>query len=120
MNQNDFSLLSLQADDLDLLIGDELLKDEFGAKPASDSEKRLAANRWFTNNLATFRTGVCTSHLVCNHILGKEKLERDELFGTLIDVLAQLGGFPVPIAAIAAKLFHFGLDQLCPNSILIA
>ncbi len=27
----------------------------------------------------------------------------------------QCPGFPVPVAAIAAKLIHYGLDRLCDN-----
>jgi hypothetical protein len=54
--------------------------------------------------------------LVRKDLFGKDKQDRNVLFGTVIDTLAKLGGFPVPVAAIAAKLIHYGLEQLCVDS----
>lgn len=107
--------LQMSPDELDLQIGEALFEDSFGAKPATEAEKRAAAAGWFHANLQRFRENVCGNHLICQDIFGKDKQDRNALFGTVIDTLAKLGGFPVPVAVIAAKLIHFGLDRLCAD-----
>lgn len=110
---DDLKYLQMSPHDLDLDIGGSLLQDTFGAKPATDAEKRSAAVEWFEANLGRFRKGVCGNQVIRSDLFGKDKQERNVLFGTVVDTLAKLGGFPVPVAAIAAKLIHYGLDQLC-------
>ena len=110
---DDLKYLQMSPHDLELSIGASLLEDSFGAKPATDAEKRSAAAQWFSANLDRFRHGVCGNHLIRSSMFGKDKQDRNVLFGTVIDTLAKLGGFPIPVAAIAAKLIHYGLDQLC-------
>lgn len=109
----DVKFLRMTPQDLDLAIGASLLEDAFGAKPTTDAEKRSAAMEWFTANLERFRRGVCGNQTIRKVLFGTDKQDRNVLFGTLIDTLSRLGGFPVPVAAIAAKLIHYGLDRLC-------
>ncbi len=113
---DDLKYLRMAPQDLELAIGASLLEDTFGAKPATDVEKRSAAAQWFVANLGRFRQGVCGNQLIRNDLFGKDTQDRNVLFGTVIDTLAKLGGFPVPVAAIAAKLIHYGLDQLCAKA----
>lgn len=56
---------------------------------------------------------MCGNQLIRNELFGKDKQDRNVLFGTVIDTLTKLSGFPIPVAAIAAKLIHYGLDRLC-------
>jgi hypothetical protein len=110
---DDLKYLQMSPQDLDLTIGASLLDDSFGAKPTTDTEKRSAAAAWFAANLGRFRQGVCGNHLIREDMFGNDKQDRNLLFGTVIDTLAKLGGFPVPVAVIAAKLIYYGLDHLC-------
>lgn len=115
-SDEDLKYLRMSPQELDLAIGASLLEDAFGAKPATDAEKTSAAAQWYFANLIRFQRGVCGNQLICKQLFGKDKLDRNVLFGTVIDTLAKLGGFPVPVAAIAAKLIHYGLDQLCADA----
>jgi hypothetical protein len=116
MPGDDLKYLEMSPHELDLDIGSSLLEDTFGAKDATDAEKRAAAADWFHANLGRFRNGVCGNQLIRKDLFGDDKQDRNVLFGTVIDTLAKLGGFPVPVAAIAAKLIHYGLDQLCVDT----
>lgn len=113
--KDDLKYLEMSHAELDRQIGEALFEDSFGAKPATEAEKRAAAAGWFQGNLHRFRESVCGNQLICRDLFGKDKKDRNALFGTVIDTLAKLGGFPVPVAVIAAKLIHYGLDQLCAD-----
>lgn len=113
---DDLQYLQMSPQDLDLAIGASLLEDAFGAKPATDAEKRSAAATWFSANLDRFREGVCGSQLIRKDLFGKDKQDRNVLFGAVIDTLAKMGGFPVPVAVLGAKLIQYGLDQLCMDA----
>ena len=109
-------LLDMSIDDLDLEIGRSLLADELGSKDISDSEVRSAARRWLQSNLVRFRTGVCSSTMVRDQLMGKSKKTRNELFAAVLDALLKVGGLgPVPVASLTARLIHYGLEQLCPE-----
>ena len=112
---DDLKYLRMSPHELELAIGGSLVEDTFGAKPATDAEKRSAATEWFSANLGRFRNGVCGNQLISSQLFGKDKQDRNVLFGTVIDTLARIGGFPVPVAAIAAKLIHYGLGELCSD-----
>lgn len=107
-------LLSMSLDELDLEIGDNLLKGGFGMKPATDAEKRETARRWFEFHLERIRTTVCSNKIVSNCLLGKENKTRNELLAAVVDVLLKLGGWgTVPVAVISARIINYGLDKLC-------
>ena len=112
-SNEDLKYLRMAPDDLDISIGTSLLEGSLGAKAPTDAEKRSAASQWFAANLERFRKNVCGSELIRKKLFGNNQQDRNILFGTVIDILAKLGGFPVPVAAIAAKLIHYELDQLC-------
>lgn len=114
-SEEDLTYLRMAPQDLDISIGTSLLEGTFGAKAATDEEKQSATAQWFAANLERFRKSVCGSDLIRKKLFGKDQQDRNVLFGTVIDTLAKLGGFPVPVAAIAAKLIHYGLDQLCQD-----
>jgi hypothetical protein len=37
------------------------------------------------------------------------------LFDAVVTALASLGGLPVPVGALAAKIVRFGVSNLCPR-----
>jgi hypothetical protein len=112
----DTNVLDLSQDEIDALIGDALLADEFGAKPASAAEKRQAARLWFQSNLGKIRTAVCPNLFVKSFLLGKDNKTRNELLAAVVDALLKLGGWGVvPVAVLSARIINYGLDQLCPS-----
>jgi len=107
-------VLSMSLEELDLTIGEILIKDEFGMKSASDAEKRLTARRWFEGNLNRFRTAVCPNAIVRRYLLGQENKTRNELFAAVVGALLKLGGWEtIPVAILSARLINYGLDRLC-------
>lgn len=59
LSERELALLDAPDDELDLLLGEALVADEFGAKDLSDTEKRAAGRRWFDAHLAEFRQAIC-------------------------------------------------------------
>ena len=107
--------LALAPEALDLEIGRALMAGQLGAKPVPDAEARAAAARWFEANLARFRGAVCGHPVVQAQLLDKQAQGRNELFAAVADALGKMAGIPgLPILALAAKLLHYGLGQLCP------
>ncbi|GAA2897659.1 hypothetical protein GCM10010517_62730 [Streptosporangium fragile] len=111
----DYSLLDRDADALYLAIGEALLAGELKSKDADDDEKRETGRAWFEQNLQVFRKAVCTSVRIRKVVFGPGKVERNTLFAALVDTLAALNGFQVPVAVVSAQLIHYGLGRLCPN-----
>jgi hypothetical protein len=56
--------LSIPIEQIEIMIGEALLADDFGSKPAGDAEKRAVARRRFETNLTAFQRSVCGSALV--------------------------------------------------------
>jgi hypothetical protein len=107
------AILATPLAQLEIIIGDALLAEEFGSKEHSDAEKRSVARRWFENNLDAFRRQVCGSSTVVQAAIGPAKKDRNALLGALVDVLGTLYGATVPVAALAAMIVHYGVDRLC-------
>lgn len=107
-------ILALPLDEIEIVLGEALLGDEFGAKDASDAEKRRIARRWFEENLASFREHVCGSGLVKEALTGPGKKDRNAILGALVDILGSHYGMTVPVAALSVMIMHYGLDRLCP------
>ncbi|MFF3340366.1 hypothetical protein [Streptomyces flavidovirens] len=107
-------LLAKSPDELDLVLGEVLLADGFGAKDPSDSEKRAAARRWFQANLAGFRALICGNTAV-KLALSSDNRDRNSLLSALIDVLGSQYGMTVPVTALSAQIVHYGVDKLCPS-----
>ncbi|MEU6749381.1 hypothetical protein ABZ914_24425 [Spirillospora sp. NPDC046719] len=102
-------ILELPLDEIEVLIGEALLADAFGAKDANNAEKRLVARRWFQANMEAFRAAVCGSGAV---VASADK-DRNALLGALVDVLASRFGVTVPVAALSVMIMHYGVDRLC-------
>jgi hypothetical protein len=109
---NDLSLLDRSADEIDLILGEELVADEFGAKDLTDVEKQATGRRWFASHLGEFRQALCGSS-IRTKVFAPAKSDRNALFAAVVDTLAKAAGWPVPVAVLSAKLIHYGLDQLC-------
>lgn len=45
--------------------------------------------------------------------VGKDKKERNLLIAEALDVVLNGLGVPVPVAALTAKLLHYGVDRMC-------
>ena len=113
LSERELALLDAPENELDLLLGEALVADEFGAKDLSEAEKQAVAQRWFNAHLADFRHAICESQLR-GKIFGSEKMERTTLFAAVIDTLGTGAfGMPVPVAVLAARLIKYGLDRLC-------
>lgn len=108
-------LLAMSPAEIEIIVGEALLADEFGAKDAGDAEKRKVARRWFENNLPSFRERVCGAELVSEVLRGPNKKDRNALFGALVDVLGAHYGVTVPVAALSVMIMHYGVDRLCPS-----
>ncbi len=108
--------LNKSVDELDLEIGRALSFDEFGSSEASDIELIERARRWFEINLDKLHGAVCESEAIREHFSGIEAQKRNELLAAIIDALLKFGGFgTVPIASLAARVIHYGVERLCPN-----
>ena len=109
------AVFAMSADQIEVMIGEALLADEFGSKDVSDSEKRSIARQWFASNLDRFRDLVCGSDAVRDSVLAPEKKDRNTLLGALIDVLDAQFGVTVPVAALSVMIAYWGVDKLCPD-----
>ena len=107
-------LLDKSPDELDLLLGEALVADEFGAKDLSNVEKQATARRWFQSHVNEFKEAVCVSS-IRTKVFAAKKADRNTLFAAVFDALGKLVGIPVPIAVLSARLIHYGLDQLCAD-----
>jgi len=107
-------LLGLTASELELMLGDALVADEFGAKDLSAAERRAAARRWFNAHLQDFREAICVSSPLRTMIFSADKVDRNTLFAAVIDAVGTtVLGTHVPIAVLSARLIQYGLDTLC-------
>jgi hypothetical protein len=111
----DSSLLDLDPDTLDIMLGRAVLAGELKSAPPGDEESRSAGRAWFERNLAELRKAVCTSVHVRRLAFGPDKVERNMLFAAIVDTLATIGKFPVPLAVVSAQIMHYGLGKLCAN-----
>ena len=109
------SLLDKSPDELDIMLGDALVAEEFGAKDLTDVEKQATARRWFVSNLGRFRQAICDSP-VRTKIFAAGKSDRNLLFAAVVDALLKVAGLPVPPAVLSAKIIHYGVDQLCEDA----
>ena len=113
-NIEDYAAMS--PEEIDLRLGDALLKGTLGSKSMSDSEKRKVAHNWFQANMPTFAKAVCTEGNIVNYVTGPQRKERNELIVSLSDALLKAAGvsFAVtPVALVAVKIWNHGIDQLC-------
>lgn len=106
--------LAKSPDELDLLIGGALLAEGFGAKDPSDSDRRVAARRWFQANLSEFRALICGNQAVAAAFTPSGR-DRNALLSALVDVLGSQYGMTVPVTALSAQIIHYGVDKLCPS-----
>jgi hypothetical protein len=109
---DDLSLLSKSTGELEIMLGEALVADEFGAKDLTKAEKQATARRWFALHLGEFRQAVCTSQ-IRTKIFSSAKSNRNALFAAVVDALGSVAGLPVPVAVLSARIIHYGLDQLC-------
>ena len=112
---NESWLLDKSPDELDLIMGEALVADEFGAKDLSDVEKRATAKRWFGAHITDFQQAICVSSFRTK-IFAAKQADRNTLFAAVLDALGKLAGIPVPVAVLTARLIHYGLDRLCSES----
>jgi hypothetical protein len=108
----DSKYLEMSNDELELLVGDRLLVDSFGAQPPTVEARRGLARSWFSQNLATFRAQVCGRDFVSNYMASKHAQDRLLLLGSIMDAIAGFVGV-VPVAAAAAMIINYGLESLC-------
>ncbi len=109
----DLALLDLPTWQLDVMLGEALTAEEFGAKDLSDTEKQAASRRWLTANLDRLRGAVCGSRLK-GELFSHDAADRTLLFASVIDALGTIAvGLPVPATVLSARLIQYGLDQLC-------
>jgi hypothetical protein len=117
LSERELALLDAPDDELDLLLGEALVADEFGAKDLSDTEKRAAGRRWFDAHLAEFRHAICVESPLRAKLFSAEKMERTALFAAVVDTLGTGAlGLPVPVAVLSARLIKYGLDKLCAEA----
>lgn len=105
--------LEMSTDQLDIILGEALVRDEFGAKDRSDVEKRTTAQRWLSFNLDKLRIALCSSSPVRKALVSPETEKRDLLFAAVIDALGTMRGLPVPVTVLSARMVHYGIDRLC-------
>jgi len=109
--ENHFSILS--DNEIDLIIGEAILSQTFGAKPQSDDEKRALARNWFVAHLPVFANAICDRNGPVQKLAGAEQKDRNLLIGEILDVVLKSIGVPVPVGALTVKIVHFGIDRLC-------
>lgn len=112
MPSGDADLLDLSAQQLDVLLGEALYADDFGAKEPSESDKRRRGENWFAAQTAQLQQAVCGHAAVQRYVTNKDAIER-ELFDAVLSALASLVGMPVPVAVLAAKIVRYGVTNLC-------
>lgn len=112
--EKEFHLLDESIVDLEIRLGEYLLKDSaLGVKPPSSTDKQRAAKRWFDSQIEDFRTLICTSSII-QSLFGEDPRirSRNEIFSAVFDLLASRYNW-LPVGTLAAILVHYGVDQLC-------
>jgi hypothetical protein len=106
--------LQKSVDELDIELGRLLLADEFGFKPITEAHAKATARHWLAANIVRFRNVVCTHPVIQKQLLHKQAQTRNELFLAVADALVRLQGLDgIPVALLAARLIHYGLEKLC-------
>lgn len=106
----------LTENDLDILLGTALLQNSLGSKAMSDDEKRKVAQNWFRASMPTFASLLCEQGSVVNFLAGPERKERNELIANIAEILLKASGIDssiIPVTAVAAKIWHYGVGQIC-------
>ncbi|MEV5433187.1 hypothetical protein [Streptomyces sp. NPDC052701] len=114
MSYSNQDYLAKSSDELDLVIGGALLAEGFGGKDPSDSDRRVAARRWFQANLSQFRELICGNQTIAAAFASSGR-DRNALLTALVDVLGSQYGMTVPVTALSAQIIHYGVDKLCPS-----
>lgn len=111
----DYDLLDLDETQLDVLIGEALLRDMPGASEASDGDKVLATTSWFVRVRLELAGSVCQSPSVIRY-LSKDGAAEREVFDAVVAALGFVAGIPVPLSLLAAKIVRFGVTRLCSEA----
>ena len=115
--KQELALLDVPENELDLLIGEALVAEEFGAKELSEAEKRATARRWFDLHLAEFQHAICVESSLRTKLFAPESMDRNTLFAGVADAVSTVAlGVPVPVALLSARLVKYGLDKLCADT----
>lgn len=103
-------------EELDIEIGRYLLAHELGSKDIGDDEARAVGQRWFAARLEIWRGEVCTNPIVRSQLMGTTAKTRNELFAAVVDALLKFTDVAgIPVTTLAARLIHYGVEQLCPE-----
>jgi hypothetical protein len=101
---------AMDADELDLLIGEAVLRDSMFSKPLSDEEVRAAGREYFQSLLPALRERLCRNSVVAA-VFSEGTKDRNTLITELAE---QLFGIELPLA-LAARVLYFGFERLCPR-----
>lgn len=106
-------LLELPEQELDLLIAQHLVGEDFGSREDDDEERLFIARRWFASLQGRLREAVCGNAAVMRAAEDPGDGNRI-LAAAVVDALlhAQLR-VDVPVTVLAVKIVHVGLHRMC-------
>ncbi|MGW7102716.1 hypothetical protein [Streptomyces sp. NPDC054838] len=106
-------LLELPEHEIDLLIAQHLVGEDFGSREDDDEERLFIARRWFASLQGRLRDAVCANAAVMRAAENPGEGNR-LLAAAVVDAIlhAQLG-LDVPATVLAVKVVHAGLHRLC-------
>lgn len=116
-SQTDLRYLEMGEQELLSSIGRILLADTLSQRPADERDIRLAARRWFDQQLGGLRKIICENPDFRAQ-LGPGQNDRNTLFGIVFDILSGplLGrSLDIPVGALTAQVLVYGIPKLCSD-----
>ncbi len=105
------ALAGMSSDELDRLLGQTVLTGAMYGKIPTPDEVLAAGREYFLEALPVLRERLCGSSALAA-VLAQEHKERNTMIAALADLLHGIS--PVPVV-LAARVLHYGYDQLCPR-----
>ncbi|MFE6844490.1 hypothetical protein [Streptomyces sp. NPDC057686] len=106
-------LLELPEHEIDLLIAQHLVGEDFGSREDDDEERLFIARRWFASLQGRLREAVCGNPTVMRAAENPGEGNRFLAAAVVDAVLHSQLGLDVPATVLAVKVVHAGLHQLC-------
>lgn len=110
-----YDVLDLDERQIDLRLGEALLRDHLGVADLADGDKIAATEAWFARTRQDIALRICRERLVVQY-LSKDSAGERELLDAIVGALGFLVGVPVPLSLLGAKVIRFGVSRLCRES----
>lgn len=109
-------LTKMSERELDLLIAEYLVDEDFGSREDDDEERLFIANRWLSSLSSKLRAAICGNDAV-KSALANPGDNNQLLAATIVDALL-IAEFDlaVPVTVLAVKVTYVGITKICSTT----